>query len=330
MVRLQSNGQTLEGKVLRIHGDTVDFLNRNGSLSQFSAAGATNFSKTSNVFVPLSAGEIQSRLQDEFGSSYRVSSTGVALVVHPNRNSTPWAQRFDELYRSFGRYFAVRGLTITQPETPLVVIVFGSRGELDRYAGKSGKRLPENVKGFYSRLTNRVVMYDTESSGEQNWLDNAAIVVHEATHQTAFNTGVHSRLSPPPLWVAEGLGTMFENRNVWHVSIHRKVEDRLNQSRLHAFRQWTKTRPADSIAQMIESDKLFETNPLAAYGQSWALTFFLAEQYPMQYARYLQRTASHKPFTPSTPAQRRADFTAEFGENWPMLNAQMVRFYSKF
>ena len=37
-----------------------------------------------------------------------------------------------------------------------------------------------------------------------------ATVVHEATHQMAFNCGLHARLAPVPVWVSEGIATYFE------------------------------------------------------------------------------------------------------------------------
>ncbi|MFN9752880.1 MAG: DUF1570 domain-containing protein [Planctomycetota bacterium] len=40
-------------------------------------------------------------------------------------------------------------------------------------------------------------------------------MVHEATHQIAFNTGIHSRFAPMPRWFTEGSCGALEMR--WRV-----------------------------------------------------------------------------------------------------------------
>ena len=35
-------------------------------------------------------------------------------------------------------------------------------------------------------------------------------IIHEATHQTAYNVGVHARFADQPRWLVEGLAMMFE------------------------------------------------------------------------------------------------------------------------
>ena len=160
-----------------------------------------------------------------------------------------------------------------------------------------------------------------------HWQQNASVVIHEATHQTAFNTGVHSRWTPPPLWVAEGLATMFEAPGVHDSRHYTQQSDRINRGRLGDFRRLVlpRHRP-ELIAQLVASDRLFRTKPAAAYAEAWALTFYLVETQPRKYMRYLALTADRPPFTKYTPAQRTADFTAVFGDDWRMLQARLLRF----
>ena len=63
-----------------------------------------------------------------------------------------------------------------------------------------------------------------------------------------------------------------------------------------------------------------------AYAEAWALSFYLTETQPRQYGQYLKRTGSRPPFRQYTAAERTADFTALFGDNWRMLEAQFLRF----
>ena len=76
----------------------------------------------------------------------------------------------------------------------------------------------------------------------------------------------------------------------------------------------------------MASDKLFRDDVQTAYAEAWALSFYLVETQPRQYAQYLKRTAAHRPFRQYTPAERTADFTAVFGGDWRMLEARFLRF----
>jgi len=40
-------------------------------------------------------------------------------------------------------------------------------------------------------------------------LQTVSTIVHEATHQIAFNCGLHTRLSDCPVWFSEGIAMYF-------------------------------------------------------------------------------------------------------------------------
>ena len=89
-------------------------------------------------------------------------------------------------------------------------IVYKNRSDFARHSTMQGA-LPNGVVGYYDRNSNRINLYDMGERAEgANWRRNAAVLIHEATHQMAFNTGVHSRFCPPPTWLAEGLAMLFE------------------------------------------------------------------------------------------------------------------------
>ena len=137
-----------------------------------------------------------------------------------------------------------------------------------------------------------------------NWRQNASVLIHEATHQTAFNTGIHSRYSPPPAWLAEGLAMLFEAPGVHDSHNYTRLADRVNRERLRVFQQTLAPRHRpEMLASIVASDELFRVNPSAAYAEAWALSFFLIETQPRQYVQYLKRTASLPPFQEYTPAR---------------------------
>jgi hypothetical protein len=119
---------------------------------------------------------------------------------------------------------------------------------------------------------------------------------------------------------------MFEAPGVWNSRAHTRTGDRVNRDRLDGFRRWESKRPAGGLAQLLASDAPFATDPLGAYAEGWALTYFLMEREPRKYAQYLQRLMQIPEFGERTAAQRQADFTAVFGTNLRLLEARFLRF----
>ena len=231
----------------------------------FDPARATDFHQVAHDFQSYSQAEIRSQLATEFGREFEVSGTGTYLVVHPAGQRDQWASRFEELHRSFRHYFAARGLALQAPTFPLVAIVFPNEQQYRHYAAHTEARLPPGTLGYYSPTTNRVLMYDlTAGAGHDdgNWQINAETIIHEAAHQSAFNTGVHSRYVSTPRWIIEGLGTLFEAPGVWNSRSFPQLRDRCNNYRRDAFRRYVAThRAKGSLADFVSSDRLFQSDP---------------------------------------------------------------------
>lgn len=328
-LEVELHGQQIQGTPVEWNENEVLLLGRDGHLSGFAPSEVGDFRKTSDSFRPYSSAEMRRALQAEFGRNLEVSSTRHYIVAHPPGESDLWAERFEQLYRSFHHYFTARGFSLQTPQFPMVAIVFANQNDYRRYASRTGVQLSPGVIGYYSILSNRVAMYDlTEGSGvAEDWRHNAETIIHEAAHQSAFNTGLHNRFAPPPLWIVEGLGTMFEASGVNDARRHPHQADRINPARLAALRRRLATgRPADTLAALVSSDRLFQTNPDAAYAEAWALTFYLVETNPRGYARLLSRTAELPPLESYSSQQRLRDFAEIFGTDFTMLDARLLRF----
>ncbi len=317
----------LEGRPLSWTGKEVELLCRDGSLRTFASEAATETKKVSDSFESYSAGDMRAQLRREFGRDFDVSGTGHYLVVHPAGQRDYWADRFEQLYRSFVHYFSVRGLKVERPEFPLIAIVVPREEDMHAYAAREGTRIGGGVLGYYSSRSNRVILYDRGGgkASKKDWADNSDTIIHEATHQTAFNTGVHRRWPLPPVWVVEGLGTMFESPGVWDSQNHRHREDRINRGRLESFKRIATKVNGPVLSDVVATDRQYRANPGAAYAIGWALTYYLVETQPGKYRDYLKRTTAHTKRA-ATSEQRLADFTAEFGEDFAMLNARFQRF----
>lgn len=328
-IELSLHGTRIEGTPLNWNERNVMLLGRDGRLWDFSPGDAREFRRTSNSFASYPASVMRSQLLAELGKSFEVTGTGHYLVAHPVGESA-WSGRFEELYRSFVLYFSVRGFQLREPQFPLVAVVLKDRQAFAHYAAREGKQLPAGVIGYYSPTTNRVALYDLTAGGSgADWTQNADTIIHEATHQTAFNTGLHERFAQQPRWVVEGLATMFEAPGVWNSRTHTRTGDRVNRRQLAQFRQWEKKRPAGALAALIDSDRQFESDALSAYAESWAWTYFLMETEPRNFAKYLKRLTTTPEFVERSQQQRMEDFTSVFGTNLRLLESRFLRFMNE-
>lgn len=329
-VELELDGRVMQGTPLAWSNHEVTLLRRDGYLLNFPPSKANNFRKLNNTFQSYSQRDLQAQLANEFGRGFDVSGTGNYLVVHPRGQRDKWASRFEHLYRSFVHYFAARGFRPQRLQFPLVAVVFPHEQDFQRYASQTGARLIRGTLGYYSTLTNRILLYDVTagaSEDDRSWHVNADTIIHEAAHQSAFNTGIHSRYALPPRWVAEGLGTMFEAPGVWDSRNHSQQRDRINMGRMLAFKRYTASRRKKGfLTEFVSSDRMFQSDPEGAYAEAWALTFFLAETRPREYIAYLTRTASLPKFTLYRSPERLQDFIDVFGSDFEMLDSHYLRF----
>ncbi len=328
MLELTVRGQRIEGAPVAWNLRQVVLLARDGQLWQFAPEEATDYRKTADAFRGYSASQLRTALLRELGGEYGVTGTTHYLVAHPSGSREPWAERFEEFYRRFVHYFSVRGFSLAEPPFPLVAIVCRNRAEFARHARRDGPPASEELLGFYSVKSNRVVLYDAgEDGGGPGFREqNLATVIHEATHQMAFNTGVHRPTAEPPVWVAEGLATVLEGVVGGDAGASGPRQSRVNQGRLRDFRKHVGPGLATMLAEMVADDRGFRTSPRAAYAAAWALTFYLCETQPSRYWQYLARTAARSPLERYPAAQRMADFAASFGTDWKMLEARLRRF----
>jgi Protein of unknown function (DUF1570) len=155
-------------------------------------------------------------------------------------------------------------------------------------------------------------------------------LIHEATHQAAFNTGLHSRIGQSPAWMVEGLATVFEAAGVRNSRADSGVKSRINPERLVWFGDFAKSRrKPQSLETFLSNDDLFATKPLDAYSQAWALTFYLFETRPRNYAEYLRSVASRNPLELYTPEARVADFQRAISKEIKLFEAEFLRFMAE-
>ena len=288
-------------------------------------------------FTPFTQNEMGQAMLAELPAGFNVYTTGHYVICHNTSESyAKWTGAlFERLYRAFSNYWSRKGFQLHEPELPLVVLVFDGKASYVRYASTEIGDSAENIIGYYNLLTNRVLMYDLtgiqaadpargrlRTSAEINRVlaqpEAAALVstvVHEATHQIAFNCGLQTRLSDVPYWLSEGIAMYFETPDLNSSRGWRGLGS-INRSRLAGFRRYLRSRPADSLSTLLGSeDRLRDPKSApAAYAESWALVYFLTTRYPQQFVAYLEMMSRKKPLLWKTPEERLQQFQDFFGD----------------
>jgi hypothetical protein len=327
-ISIPYKGNHYVGKPLAWDGKELLLLRRDGKLNMLPVSNENDYQVVSQGFKPYNSNTLRQQLQAEFGGHYQVSVTQHFVVVHPSGDFQIWALPFEKLYQRFRLYFSSRGMNLTQPEFPMVAVVLRTRQEFDRFLERY-HQLDEKILGYYSPKSNRVITYDQRpgKSNDQNWFFHTDTVIHEATHQSAFNTGLHSRFAPVPRWTSEGLAMLFEANGVNNSALYTTRSSRINQARLRDLKHFYQQGMVEGrLAELVSSDDLFRTDPLLAYALSWGLTFYLTEHRQQEYFRFLRDDSQRTDFTDYPSHERVEAFGKAFGVRLADLEGRMRKF----
>ena len=138
-----------------------------------------------------------------------------------------------------------------------------------------------------------------------------ATLVHEATHQMAFNGGLHRRLAPVPLWVSEGVAMYFETPDLASERGWRAIGT-VNRPRLEKFLAGQREGWLEEIVRDDESFRRAD-EALDAYSRAWALTYFLMQTRRESFVAYLRALSQKEPLSEDDPEIRLREFVAAFG-----------------
>jgi hypothetical protein len=297
-------------------------------------------------FHSLTRDEMSRRLLAELPAGFEVYKTAHYLILHDTSPAfARWCgSLFEGLYRNFRNLWTYRGVQLTDPEFPLVAIVFADRQAYMKHARVELGAASESVVGYYAMLTNRMTMYDLTGFGGQAYAERGhsdaqigqilaqpgaaqtvSTIVHEATHQIAFNCGLHTRLSDCPVWFSEGIAVYFETPDLRSGRGGNRV-GAINQLRLERFLRYCDARPANSLETLVRDDERLHDprRALDAYAEAWALTYFLLRQRTKEYVAYVRMLSQKKPLLHDQPAARLEEFRNAFGD-LQKLDAELIK-----
>lgn len=295
---------------------------------------------TAESFHFWNADELSQRLRTEFGPGFVVTTRDSYLFCSDADKVfvDSVARVMIRLHKAFEKFWTEKKFPLHTPEHPLVVLIFKRQEEYAQYATREFGPEIAQAPGYFSMIQNRVVFYDVtvglkfspqttmeerlEKSGRQ-----VSTIVHEATHQLAFNIGLQTRLADNPLWLTEGLAMYFEtpdlkSRTGWTTA------GRMNTYRLQTYRKLRDG--AFSWRDFVSNDEPFR-NPRqeqGAYARAWGLTYYLLTKHPDQFVDYLRTISAKKRLIWNTPEERREEFEAAFGPA-DKLQAAMEKFYAR-
>ena len=345
--------KTVAGEVLVTAEDGgLLLLAADGTLWTVEPDDLVNRSSDEAAFAPLASEALGRQLLKELPAGFDVYTTHHYVICYnTSREYAEWCGAlFERLYKGFTNYWSRKGLKLEEPRFPLVAVVFNSRQGYAEYAKAELGEGAESIVGYYSLRTNRITMYDLtgvqslRSGGDRrsnaaqiNQMlarpeaeQSVATIIHEATHQIAFNSGLQTRFADIPLWVSEGLAVFFETPDLQSARGWRTI-GALNEARLAQFRQYLRTRPHSSLKSLIADDKRIRDTRTAldAYAEAWALNYFLLHHYPRQYVEYLKMLSEKPQLVWDEPETRIADFQKAFGANLGQLDDEFVRYVQK-
>lgn len=323
-----------------------------GAIHRLPSKSILNRKSDAEPLVPLTREELSAQLLAELPPGFRIHNSKNYIVCY---NTTPtyaeWTSSLlERLQRAFIAYWKKQKSPVKAPEQPLVVLVFADQASYADYSKKDLGASVSNIIGYYNLETNRIMMYDL--TGMQALRQNegargsrhdisalmsqpeaeplVATIVHEATHQIAFNCGLQTRMVANPFWLTEGMATFFETPDLSRSSSWSGIGN-VNYSRFDLFHDNYDAGKVIPLQRMLTDDKLFQTPTTAvdAYAQAWAWNYFLIRSRPKEYAAYMKAIAAKPVLVEDQKGQRVKEFQAAFGEDLGAIEDDFYRMMNR-
>jgi hypothetical protein len=333
----QQQSQTITGKlVTKAEDGGLMLMTSDGRAWTIQPSEIKEHRTNEQPFVPLKSAELAKQLVQELPAGFKVHTTVNYIVAYnTSKVYAEWVGGLlERLHTGFQNYWKKLGFALQPSEFPLVVLVFDSQENYAEFTKQELQGDARQVVAFYSMATNRICLYDLTGAealrrpGDQRGTAaqiNAmlsrpeaqfmvATIIHEATHQLAYNRGLHQRFADVPLWFSEGLAVFFEapdlrNPRGW------STIGTVHPQRLQQFRTYQPQRPRESLASLALDNKRFLTpqQSLNAYAEAWALHHYLLKAKPKEYIAYLQTLSVKQPYQFDDAETKLKEFQQAFG-----------------
>lgn len=282
---------------------------------------------TDRPFEPVSPEALIEQLQTTRFPGFRTKKTRRYVYLYDSSEefATATSRILESMFPKLVSYCEKQGLPVTEPEVPLVVVMFRTEQDFQTF-----RKMPEGVVAYYDGISNHVVMYEQSQLAEvaPAIAIKTAIstIAHEGVHQVLHNIGVQPRLGRWSPWISEGIPEYFSPTDVAK-GIRWKGVGLVNDLRLHALVELSQKPDApfgqgDFVRQTVAARQLDSDG----YAAAWALTYFLAKHRPKAFFEYWRELANAQlPLAGETEEEALARFERHFGEDYAAIEEEMVR-----
>jgi len=335
--RVQTRDDTGEKVVARVHvqvGDHFIVMLPDGRLVSRTDG---EVQPTEAPFLAASMDQIARRLTSTTLRGYRVKKARRYLYIYNTSNNfTEGTSRIlQTMFPGMVVYLRSMGLKPREPEIPMVVIMFKTEAEYQRF-----NRTPKGMSAYYNAVENHVVMYEqsrlTGIKPELAIKQKISMIAHEGVHQILHNVGIQQRLSVWPQWFAEGTAEFFAPTTT-DQKMRWKGAGKVNDMRMFELERYLKGRAAETPdGQLIEHSVLAARLSSTGYATSWALTHFLARYYRVQFQKYFREISETPPLQgalgivkPGIVPGNKELFVKHFGDDFAGMEKRLVAHLKK-
>ena len=328
-VAIQHGGARVVALVHTDVGDRRIVVLPNGRLSSLPL---DQTKATRDDFIPATKEQVVAELKGKALPGFKSRTTGRYVYLY-NTSEEFWkttSRILETMYPAITAYFKRLKLPVHEPTTPLVVIMFRTEEEFQKYHA-----MPSGVVAYYNAVSNHVVMFEQskliEVAPDLAVKQSIATIAHEGIHQILHNIGVQQRLSTWPMWISEGLPEYFaptstDKRLRW------KGVGTVNDLRMYELEQFVKHGGGEReniVEQTVQAARLTSTG----YAAAWALTHFLARTKKEKFEDYLLEVSKIGPLeqigAKNTYLQRLGGggselFARHFGADYRKLENQLI------
>ncbi len=260
------------------------------------------------------------------------------LYTAPPAQARDLAQRLETVYHAHVKLVAELRLPVRRPPHKLAVLFFESHAAFAEHLATLTDE-PSPALGFYDAVSRRSVFFDFDSYPPLQAIQAAveqapaahrerlrqklrrrraalelSVMQHEAAHHIQSAIGLIPTFEDVPIWLAEGLATLYEVP----LTPAGQPRESVNGYRLFEYRQLH----ADHAPSREQLVRLMSDDAAWCGGQcyplAWALTQYLRDAHGLGLAALLRRAATGAGL-PSDPGARRALFDKLLGpidERW--------------
>jgi hypothetical protein len=284
------------------------------------------------AFVPATMDQIARQLTSSALRDFRVKKGRRYLFVY-NCSETfaeGTSRIMETMFPGMISYLRTLGLEPAEPEVPLVVIMFRTKDEFQKF-----QQVPAGMVAYYNVVENHILMYGqsglTPVKPELAVRQKISMIAHENVHQILHNVGVQQRLAVWPQWFAEGVAEFFAPTEV-DERMRWKGAGQVNDPRMYELERYLKARrseapPGEMIDHTVRAARLSSTG----YSTAWALVHYLARYERTRFSKYFRELSETLPLTGAvdittsgTVASNKQRFTEFFGDDFASLEKQLL------